>query len=84
MKIKTFEFLVSCYRGNYVYQDRYENDSLKIVKERCKSSEDIDKIINNYMIEKDVVSVNENFYTLNRHNNGGYDTVIRSITIITK
>ena len=83
MKIKTFEFVVSCYRGNYVYQ-RYEDDSLEIVKERCKSSEDIDKIINNYMIGMDVVSINENFYTLNRHNNGGYDTVIRSITVITK
>lgn len=90
MKIKTFEFVVNCWRGSFL-QNAAHGDEKKlgevlavIDRFNVSKSDDIDETINSYIKDKEVISVNENFYTALRHNNGGQDTIIRSITVITK
>ena len=85
MEIKTFEFVTSCYKGNLICHSNDADETF--LKTKCISSENIDKTINDFLDEKmkhgyKVVDIKENFYTLNRHNNGGYDIIIRNITII--
>lgn len=84
--IKTFEFVVNCYKGNYTQNFDINNiNNLDIFKQKkvCKT-EDVDKVINKYLTGKELVSMNEHFYVASNHNNGGQNTIIRSITIITK
>ena len=87
MIIKTFEFWANCFKGNYVDFRFQPQEAQEKIKERVAKPEDVDKTINKYLSRKDigkVISINENFYVKSHHNNGGQNTVVRSITIITE
>ena len=81
MQIKTFQFLLSNFGGNHVYN--YDPGSYN-PKATPVTEREIDKKINNW-IEKNKPAVIHDIkittYTLNRHNNGRYDTVIAIYTI---
>lgn len=98
MKIKTFEFCVNCTygsknrKGSIPLDHRDESENARrnnYVATHVSSLTEADRKINKYL-EKELeeggefVSMSENFYTAHRHNNGYDDTVVRSVTIITK
>lgn len=85
MKIKTFEFIVNCFAGSFtreVNKEFYTQDTLR--DRGVLSPSEIDATVNNFCEDKDVVAITDNFYSANRHNNGGDDTVIRSIMVVYK
>ena len=87
MNIKTFEFCVNCFKGNKLDYKLKNNQDKEIIDQRVTNPSEIDRKINNYLAKKDigkVLSINENFYIKSHHNNGGQDTIVRSITIITE
>ena len=81
MKIKTFQFLLSNFAGNFVYnydQSRYTPKKLP------DTEKTIDKKINRW-IEKNnaiVKDIKVTTYTLHRHNNAMSDTVCAIYTIM--
>ena len=77
--------------GRFEKEDHQrENDRrLKIIKEQTVTTEEMDKVVNEYIHKmnsqgKEVVNIIENYYTTHRHNNGYDDDVYRSVTVITK
>ena len=80
MKIKTFQFLLSNFAGNFVYNydpDRYNPKKIP------DTEKDIDKKLNRW-IEKNNPTIHDikiTTYTVNQHNNGRNDTVIAIYTI---
>ncbi len=97
MKIKTFEFLVSdtnCTQKQNasrntdlekllnqggVYDDEYSMS--RTFKESATPTE-IDKTINTFIKDKNIINITPITYTINQHNNGGFDRVIIRYTII--
>lgn len=86
MKIKTFQFCVSNAAGNNLHTNGcYKKDKFSIdTKEPYDSEKGIDKKLNRW-IEKnnpDIHDIKITTYTVDRHNNGGDDTVIAIYTIL--
>ena len=80
MKIKTFQFLLSNFAGNFVYN--YDN-SRYTPKKLPETEREIDRKLNRW-IEKNNLIIHDikiTTYTVNRHNNGMNDTVIAIYTI---
>lgn len=100
MRVKTFEFIVNCFCGNFSkpllrqtsidsWQQKHQVEPenkrrLELIKEICTKPEDMDVTINDYIKDKKVVNILENYYTKDRHNNGMEDTIVRVVTIITE
>ncbi len=81
MKIKTFQFLLSNFGGNFVYNYDSKGYTPKKLPDTEKS---IDKKINRW-IEKNnaiVKDIKVTTYTLHRHNNAMSDTVVAIYTIM--
>lgn len=84
-KIKTFTFEISCFAGSADFgTDGMSsfNSSFEAKKDSLTTSEEIDKIVNEFTAKVDVVSVSVDHHTLYRHNNAGFDTIITTITIV--
>lgn len=80
MKIKTFQFLLSNFAGNFVYN--YDNGRYT-PKKLPETEKEIDLKLNRW-IEKNnpiIHDIKITTYTVNRHNNGMNDTVIAIYTI---
>lgn len=80
MKIKTFQFLLSNFAGNFVYnydQSRYTPKKLP------ETEREIDKKLNRWIAKNNPIihDIKITTYTVNRHNNGMNDTVIAIYTI---
>lgn len=81
MKIKTFTFLISCFAGTAdfgpagCWGQNFTGDNLT-------PSDEIDKFINEFIANKDVVSISVQYPVVSGHNNGGYNTVMAVYTII--
>lgn len=85
MKTKTFTFEVwNNSKNNFYKKDYGKSDWFKVLEERLSSDEQIDEVINEFIADKEVVSINITHYTSDRHNNGGDDTIKRVYTIIYK
>lgn len=85
MKIKTFEFVVNCFTGSYTYDggsSSYPRTDAGLRSKGVVSPQQADATVNQFMQDKEVLSVRDNFYTADRHNNGYNDTVIRSVTVV--
>lgn len=84
MKIKTFQFLLSNYRGNDIFDKRDLAGKAAANRDYPYSTEkQIDKKINRW-IEKNSAIVKDikiTTYTIHRHNNGGDDSVVAIYTI---
>ena len=80
MKIKTFQFLLSNFAGNFVYN--YDPRGYK-PKAAPVTEREIDKKLNRWIEKNDPVihDIKITTYTVNRHNNGRDDTVIAIYTI---
>lgn len=80
MKIKTFQFLLSNFAGNNVYD--YDQGSYK-PKATPVTEKEIDKKLNKWIERNnpDIHDIKITTYTLHRHNNGWNDTVIAIYTI---
>lgn len=80
MKIKTFQFLLSNFGGNHVYN--YDPRQWK-PKATPVTEKEIDKKLNKWIEKNNPVihDIKITTYTLNRHNNGMDDTVIAIYTI---
>lgn len=72
MKIKIFNFMVS--------QARMKRDGGGF----CLESDEAEFIINKFILDKDVIDIKANTYTVDRHNNGGCDDVWITYTILYK
>lgn len=85
-KVKTFQFLVSNPAGNSVMTITDNSEFVEDMNERFKVTDEkaIDKTVNKW-IEKEKVEVRDikvTNYTLDRHNNGLYDSIVLVYTII--
>lgn len=81
MQIKTFQFLLSNFGGNHVYN--YDPRQWKPKKEPVTERE-IDRKINSWIEKNKPAAIHDikiTTYTLNHHNNGMDDTVIAIYTI---
>ena len=80
-QIKTLSFVISNSqslnkaRGSQYYEPMYDNPEVT-------SWAKIDKEVSKAMSKLNVVDVKINDATINRHNNGGSDTIVRTYTII--
>ena len=80
MKIKTFQFLISNFAGNFVYNydpGSYKPNAIPLTEK------EIDQKLNRWIEKNNPVihDIKITTYTLHRHNNGGSDTVIAIYTI---
>lgn len=80
MKIKTFQFLLSNFGGNHVYN--YDPGSYN-PKKSPETEREIDRKLNRWIEKNNPVihDIKITTYTLDRHNNGMNDTVIAIYTI---
>lgn len=94
MKIKTFQFRMSNYQGNFTSPHFLNELPIKNFDEYCHKSFDgkvdteqqIDDTINGWVKDSnaDVVDIRINHYTIHRHNNAGADSIIAVYTILYK
>lgn len=90
LKIKTFQFPVSCDNGNWRVMFLDDDDEPEEVfkdeagKYRIKTEDDIDKEINDWVKKSnaDVVDIKTTTYTADQHNNGWGDTVVAIYTVL--
>ena len=92
MKIKTFQFKVSYFLGNNLDHDLgnhldhdwdKDDDDIEEYTSEFTTEQAIDEEVNAW-ISKNVETLHDiktATYTLHRHNNGGYDTVILVYTL---
>lgn len=87
-QVKTFQFKISNFYGNLISpfffhtpSDFAEAVNTKI-KPEITTEADIDKAINKFTKDVDVVDIKVNHYTIHRHNNGYCDTVMAVYTIV--
>lgn len=80
MKIKTFQFLLSNFAGNFVYD--YDSEGYS-PKKMPNTEKEIDKKLNRWIEKNNPVihDIKITTYTVKRHNNGMNDTVIGIYTI---
>ena len=82
-KIKTFEFQITDYTGTKntpmgAWPESFNREN----KPRLYSQKEIENKINRFMQNVEVVNVNIQFVTIDRHNNGGIDTVVEYVTVV--
>lgn len=81
MKIKTFQFLLSNFGGN----DVYNYDSRGYTPKKLPVTDrEIDKKINQWILKNEAIvkDIKTTTYTLHRHNNAMSDTVVAIYTIM--
>ena len=81
MNIKTFIFLTSNY--GYMASDSF-NDRTKWRFIDIDSPNDIDNVINNFVINKNIIDIKINSIIVSNHNNGGSNKVQTTYTILYK
>ena len=83
-KIKTFEFQITDYTGTKnVPMGAWGSKSFnRENKPRLYSQKEIENQVNKFMQNVAVVNVNIQFVTIDRHNNGGIDTVMEFVTVV--
>ena len=79
-QIKTLSFVIS--NSQTLNKARAQYYEAKYDKPEITSWAKIDEEVSNAMSELNVVDVKINDATINRHNNAGSDTIIRTYTII--
>lgn len=94
MKIKTFQFPLSNYQGNFTAPHFWNNPLRKNLDDYCHEAFDgkiyteqqIDETINEWLKDSnaDVIDIRINHYTIHRHNNAGADSIIAVYTILYK
>lgn len=86
MKIKTFEFLITNAYGNHdaLHEIRAKNtENRKAVNYVVVyTAELVDKKINSFIKDKDVVKIDIGYYTADRHNNGYGDSIVERVTVM--
>ena len=85
MKIKTFEFVVNCFVGSFTHDgggSSYVRSVETLKQKEVVSPSEVDAIVNDFCVDKKVLSIRDNFYTVHRHNNAYDDTVVRSVTVV--
>ena len=97
MKIKTFQFPLSNYQGNFTSPHFWNNPLRTLHKSldaylheafdgKIYTEQQIDETINGWLKDSnaDVVDIRINHYTIHRHNNAGADSIIAVYTILYK
>lgn len=87
LRIKTFEFQVSCWAGSRLIPNQTAKGRDAFNAMRISSTSEIDKEINEFIHncavkEWEIKDIKIDHYTLHRHNNGYDDTIIAKYTII--
>ena len=93
MRIQTFQFLISNYVGNEVFNTTKGREKVEHYKTpqfprvggsygSVRDSSEIDGYINGFLEGKKVIDIKVDTYTIHRHNNSYCDSVVARYTII--